>query len=168
MSLTSLKLLETLLLKPDEHILHNLVLRNLLGRSYLGEIGQDSLTNHQGEPADDLQVANSRTDSGLSSELPSKSEDESEKSEEAAGSKDIEGSDDSNGESQTKEEATATVTDSKDESQTNEEDSTSTVTDSEHIEASSENKDDSDQTQRKLSLDIEEELDSIGKCITVL
>ena len=35
--MVSLKLFEILLLKPSEHVLHNLVLRNLLGRGYLPE-----------------------------------------------------------------------------------------------------------------------------------
>lgn len=34
LSLVTLKLFDTLLQKDDEHIMHNLVLRNLLGRNY--------------------------------------------------------------------------------------------------------------------------------------
>lgn len=34
LSITTLKLFETIIQKPNEHIMHNLVLRNLLGRGY--------------------------------------------------------------------------------------------------------------------------------------
>ncbi|XP_023931796.1 protein FAM160B1-like [Lingula anatina] len=37
MSLANLKLFETLLVKPNEHTFHNLVLRNLIGRDYCSE-----------------------------------------------------------------------------------------------------------------------------------
>ena len=35
LSLVTLKLFDTLLQKDDDHIIHNLVLRNLLGRTYI-------------------------------------------------------------------------------------------------------------------------------------
>lgn len=56
MSITSLKLFETLLLKPDEHVIHNLVLRNLLGRAYYldgdNEQTRNNVRNTSGDISD--------------------------------------------------------------------------------------------------------------------
>ena len=64
MSLTALKLFETLLLKPAPHIIHNLVLRNLLGRDYTSDPIPELGTPRHSQSQTDSQAdsTESRTD----------------------------------------------------------------------------------------------------------
>ena len=81
MSITSLKLFETLLLKPDEHVVHNLVLRNMLGRGYLRD--GSSATSPLNTP--ERKAGRTRGNSGSAG---SKDTAEGEKTEEGEGKED--------------------------------------------------------------------------------
>ncbi|KAL3865122.1 hypothetical protein ACJMK2_006751 [Sinanodonta woodiana] len=52
--LVTLKLFETLVLKGDEHSIHNLVLRNLIGRNYYNNNSQDDLISSLGESSKEI------------------------------------------------------------------------------------------------------------------
>ena len=61
MSITTLKLFETMLTKPNEHIMNNLVLRNLLGRGYVAIETADS--GHHSPTPEEQQQSNHQDNS---------------------------------------------------------------------------------------------------------